>query len=68
MTFQEVYTRRRTEVESKHHSAVKELTPEQQRFNQTQLLFSLIKNGGYVHSNLGTRSVLVIRLADWLAD
>ena len=39
MTFQEVHTRRRKEVESKHHGVVKELTMEQQRFDQTEITF-----------------------------
>ena len=38
----EVHTHRRKEVESKHHSAV---TSEQQRFDRTEIMFSLRKNG-----------------------
>ena len=34
VTFQEVHTHRRKEVESKHHGTVKELTSKHQRFNQ----------------------------------
>ena len=41
---------RRKEVESKHHGTVKELTSEHQRFNQTEILYSLRKNGGYIRS------------------
>ena len=43
----EVHTRTRKEVESKHHGIVKELTSEHQRFNRTEILSSLRKNGGY---------------------
>ena len=32
------------------------------------MLFSLRKNGGYIHSNLGGRSVLVVRKAGRLAE
>ena len=60
MTFQEVHTRRRKEVENKHHGAVQELTSEQQWFDWTEIRFSLRKNGG--------RSVLVVRQAGRLAD
>ena len=61
---QEVHTCRRKEVENKHHGAVKELTSENQRFDWTEIiLFSPRKNGGYIHSSLGSRSVLVVRLA-----
>ena len=63
MTFQEVHIRRRKEVESKHHGAVKELTLEHQRFDQTEIFFPLRKNGGYIRSSLGSRSVLVVRQA-----
>ena len=68
MTFEEVYTRRRKEVESKHHGAVKELTSEHQRFDRTEILFYLRKNGGYIHNSLGGRSVLVVRQAGRSAD
>ena len=44
---QEFYTHRRKEVESKHHGAAKELTSEHQRFNQTEILFSL---RSYIHN------------------
>ena len=64
MTFQEVHTRRRKLVESKHHGAVQELTSEQQRFSWTEVMFSLRKNGGYICSSLGGKSVLVV----WQAD
>ena len=67
MTFQEVHTCRRKEVKSKHHGAVKELTSEQQRFDRTEITFSLRKNGGYMRSSLGGRSILVVRLSGWLA-
>ena len=60
--FQEVHTRRRKEVESKHHGAVKELTWEHQRFDRTEILFSLRKNGGYTRSSLGGR------WSGWLAN
>ena len=63
MTFQEGCTRRRKEVESKHHSAVKELTLEHQRFDRIEILFFLRKNGGYIHSSLGGRSVFVVTQA-----
>ena len=56
---------RRKEVESKHHGAVKELTSEHQRFDWTEILYSLRKNGGYIRSSLGGRSVLVVRQAGW---
>ena len=62
--FQEAHTRRRKEVESKHHGAAKESTLKQQRFDWTEIPFSLRKNGGYICSSLGGRSVLVIRQAD----
>ena len=65
MIFQEVHTRRRKKVESKHHGAAKESTSEQQRFDYTEITFSLRKNGGYIHSSLGGRSVLVVRQAGW---
>ena len=45
---------RRKEVESKYHGTVKELTSEHQRFNQTEILYSLRKNGGYICSSLGS--------------
>ena len=61
---QEVHTRRRKEVKSKHYGTVKELTSEHQRFDQTEILSSLRKNGGYIHSDLGSRSVLVVRQTD----
>ena len=55
---------RRKEVESKkHHGTVKESTSEQQRFDWTEITFYLRKNGGYIHSSLGGRSVLVVRQA-----
>ena len=38
ITFQEVHIHRRKDVESKHHGAVKELTSEHQRFDQTEIL------------------------------
>ena len=66
--FQEVHTRRRKEVESKHHGAVKELTLEHQRFDRTKILFSVRKNGGYIHCSLDGRSVLVVRQAGRPAD
>ena len=50
-------------VESKHYGAVKESTSEQQRFDRTKITFSLRKNGGYIHSSLSGRSVLVVRQA-----
>ena len=46
------------EVESKHHGEVKELTL---RFNWTEILYSLRKNGGYIRSSLDSRSVPVVR-------
>ena len=63
VTFQEIHTRRRKEVESKHRGTVKELTLEHQRLDRTEILFSLRKNGGYIHSSLGGRSILVVRQA-----
>ena len=36
MTFQEVHTRRRKKIESKHHGAAEESTSEQQRFDRTE--------------------------------
>ena len=65
MTFQEVHTRRRKEVESKLHGAVQELTSEQQRFDRTEIMFSLKTNGGYIRSGLCSRSVLVVRQTGW---
>ena len=61
--FQEVYTCRRKEVESKHHGAAKESTLEQQEFDRTKITFFLRKNGGYICSSLGGRFVLVVRQA-----
>ena len=61
VTFQEFHIRRRQETESKHHRAEKECTLEQQRFDQTEITFSIRKNGGYIRSGLGGRSVLVVR-------
>ena len=49
------------------NAAVQELTSEQQRFDQTEIIFSLRKNGGYVHSSLGGRFILVVRQAGRLA-
>ena len=49
------------------NAAVQELTSEQQRLDQTEIIFSLRKNGGYIHSSLGDRSVLVVRQAGKLA-
>ena len=37
------------------NAAVQELTSEQQRLDQTEIIFSLRKNGGYIHSSLGDR-------------
>ena len=34
-------------------------------FGRTEITFSLKRNGGYIHSSLGGRSVLVVRLAGW---
>ena len=42
---------------------MKESTSEQQRFDRTEITYSLRKNGGYICSNLGGRSVLVVRQA-----
>ena len=51
--------------ERKHHGAAKESTLEQQRFNQTEITFSLRKMEAiYICSSLGGRSVLVVRLID----
>ena len=50
VTFQEVHTHRRKEVESKHYGAVQELTSEQQRFDWTEIIFSLRKKGGYIRA------------------
>ena len=44
MAFQEVNTSRRKQFESKHHGTARESTLEQQRFNQTEITFSLRKN------------------------
>ena len=63
--FQEIHTRRRKEFENKHHGTVQELTSEQQRFSRTEITFLLKMNGGYIRSGLGSRSVLVVRLAGW---
>ena len=62
VTFQEV------QKGSKQHGAVKELTSEHQRFNWTEILYSLRKNGGYIRSSLGGRFVLVVRQTGWLSD
>ena len=67
MTLQEVDIHKRKEVESKRHGAAKESTSEQQRFDRTEITFSLRKNGGYIRSSLGSRSVLVVWKAGWLA-
>ena len=48
LTHTTAYIGRRKKVESKHHGTVKELTSEHQRFDQTEILYSLRKNGGYV--------------------
>ena len=63
--FQEVDTRRRKEVDSKHLEATKESISEQQKFDRTEITFTLRKNEGYICSSLGGRAVLVAcRLAD----
>ena len=43
---------------------MKESISQQQRFDQTEITFSLRKNGGYICSSLGGRSVLVVRQVD----
>ena len=45
---------------------MKELTSEHIALNY--VLFSLRKNGDYIHSSLGSRSIVVVRQAGWLAD
>ena len=45
---------------------VKESTSQQQRFSQIEIAFSLRKNGGYIRSSLGGRSVLVVRQTKFL--
>ena len=68
-------TRTRKEDESrqtKHHGAVKESRSELERFERTEIIFSVRKNGGSIRGGLGGRSVLVVRQAGrqagWLAD
>ena len=39
-------------------------TTKQERFMQTEIDFILGKNGGYMPSNLGCRSIVVVRQAD----
>ena len=47
----------------KRYGAVKESRSEQEKFNPTEIIFYLRKNGGYIRSGLGGRSVLVVRQA-----
>ena len=59
-------TRTRKEDESrqtKHHGAVKESRSELERFERTEIIFSVRKNGGSIRGGLGGRSVLVVRQA-----
>ena len=66
MMFQEVHTRKRKEIESKHHGTAKELTSEHQRFDWTEILYSLERKEA-ICSSLGSRSVLVVWQAGRLA-
>ena len=77
MPFQEVDTRRRKEVESKHHSALKECTSEHMHFKvrldcmKSSFPEKECMHGGYsyIHMHaqfIGGRSVLVVRQAGWL--
>ena len=39
------------------------VTSEQQRLDQTEIIFTLRRNGGYIHSSLGGRYDIVVRQA-----
>ena len=47
---------------------MKESRSQQEKFNPTEIIFYLRKNGGYICSGSGGRSVLVVRQAGWQAD
>ena len=52
----------------KRYGATKESRSEQERFDPTEIILYLRKNGDYIRSGLGGRSVLVVRQAGRQAD
>ena len=51
------------EDESNQHGTEQESLLEQERLEQIEITFTLRKNGGYIHSRLGSRLFPVVRLS-----
>ena len=65
---QHVQERKMKVDRTKRHGAAKESRSELERFEPTEIIFSVRKNGGSIRGGLGGRSVLVVRQAGRQAD